>query len=46
MLAEGDVAEDLGGEVDVAGGGDLGLAALVGTDHGWDLGIMAFSKIV
>ena len=34
VLAEHDVAEDLGGGVDVATGGDLGRMALVAADHG------------
>jgi len=33
VLAEDDVADDLGGEVDVAGSGDGGEDSLVGTDH-------------
>jgi small subunit ribosomal protein S21 len=34
VFAQGDVADQLGGEIDVAGGVDLGRAALVGADHG------------
>jgi hypothetical protein len=33
MFAEGDIADELGGEIDVATGGDLGQAALVAADH-------------
>ena len=34
VLAEGDIADDLRREVDIAGGGDGGRVALVGADHG------------
>jgi hypothetical protein len=33
MFAEGDIADELGGEIDVATGGDLGQSALVAADH-------------
>jgi hypothetical protein len=34
VFAELDVADDLGGEVDIAGGGDGGRDSLVGAEHG------------
>lgn len=50
VFAEGDVANDLGGGVDVAAGTDGGKFALVGTDHGsilagWDCGCLRLPAV-
>src|SRR6266446_400499 len=37
VLAENDVADELGGVVDVAGVGELGRDAFVGADHGYQM---------
>jgi hypothetical protein len=33
-VSEGDIADELGGEIDVAGGMNLGRAALITANHG------------